>query len=58
MANAATLRAFYLRRRAGCLANLGLKVVALLIAIVIYVLVHRKTEESAPEPSDAAEQQP
>jgi hypothetical protein len=58
MERAAGLKAFYRRRRAGCLANLGLKLVALVIAIVIYVLVHRNAGEPEPEPGDAVEHAP
>lgn len=38
------------RCRAACFRNLGLKLVALVLAVIIYVLVHRPAEETkAPE---------
>jgi hypothetical protein len=48
------VRVFWVRCRAGCLANLGLKLVSLVIAVIIYVLVHRPAEEPPPEPEPAA----
>lgn len=42
------------RGLAGCFANLGLKLVALVIAVIIYALVHRTRDEpEAPEPAAA-----
>jgi len=43
-------RGAWARGRAGCLANLGLKLVAVLIAVVVYVLVHRPGGEPPPAP--------
>jgi hypothetical protein len=43
-------RGVWARCRAVCLANLGLKVVAVVIAVVLYVLVHRPT---VPAPAEA-----
>lgn len=52
MARASGVRAFVHRTGAGCVANLGLKIVSIVIAIVIYVLVRRSTEEGAPPHED------
>lgn len=38
---------------AGCVANIGLKLVSLVIAIIVYVLVRRADESPAPLPPPA-----
>jgi hypothetical protein len=43
------LRDLVQRGRVACFANMGLKLIALVIAVVIYVLVHRPREEPPAE---------